>query len=309
MTGIHNHSHAESGNSHPPASFDRAFAIGAALNMLFVVIEAGYGWKSNSLALVADAGHNFSDVIGLLLAWGAATLSKRKPTLRRTYGLRRSSILAALTNAVLLLAAIGAIAWEAYGRLRNPQPVNSTTVMIVAAVGILINSATALLFARGRKGDINIRGAYLHMVADASVSAAVVMSGFLVGLTQLPWIDPATSLLIVVVIGAGTWALLRDSVNLALDSVPAGIDPKAVQEMLETVPGVSAVHDLHIWGMSTTEVAMTAHIIKEEISDDDAMLNFIAGELKEHHGIAHPTIQIERGNGPTPCPLTDPTTV
>lgn len=297
------HPAAHGGYSHAPASFSTAFAIGTALNLGFVVLEVVFGLRAHSLALLADAGHNFSDVLGLLLAWAAAGLAGRLPTPRRTYGMRRFSILAALGNAVLLLTAIGAIAWEAISRFRHPEPVQTGTVMWVAAIGIVINTITALMFVRGRKHDVNIRGAFLHMAADAAVSAGVVIAGLAIAMTGWLWLDPATSLVIVVVIAIGTWGLLRDSVNLALDAVPEGIDPHAIEAYLAGLPGVREVHDLHIWGMSTTEVCLTAHLIRPEVCDDDELLLKVYRELEKTYGIRHPTVQIERGHGPTPCGL------
>lgn len=289
--------HDHSGHSHTPANYGRAFLIGTILNLGFVAIEAGYGFAANSVALLADAGHNLSDVLGLLVAWGAATLSKRKPSAHYTYGLRRSSILAALFNAVFLLVAVGAIAYEAIGRFADPQPVESTTVMIVAAIGIAVNGVTAWLFASGRKGDINIRGAYLHMASDAAVSAGVVVSGFLILSTGWLWLDPATSLVIVAVIVAGTWGLLRDSVAMSLDRVPEGIAPSEVEVSLSALPGVTRVHDLHIWSMSTTEVALTAHLVMPGGSPGDAFLHDTGAMLHDRFEIGHTTIQIERDEG------------
>lgn len=295
--------HDHSGHSHGSASYTRAFAVGIALNLGFVVIEATFGLAAHSLALLADAGHNFSDVLALLLAWAAAALAKRLPTQRRTYGLRRFSILAALGNALLLLVAIGVIAWEAIGRFRNPEPVASGVVMAVAAVGIVINAVTALMFFSGRKGDVNIRGAYLHMAADAGVSAAVVTAGFIIGVTGWLWLDPAMSLIVVGVIAVGTWDLLRESVDLALDAVPGNVDAAKIDDYFTNLAGVREVHDLHIWGMSTTDVALTAHLIKPQVADDDVFLKQISKDLHDRFGIEHPTIQIERGHGPTPCGL------
>lgn len=295
--------HDHSGHTHGSSSYTRAFAVGIALNLGFVVIEALFGLRAHSLALLADAGHNFSDVLALLLAWAAAALAKRIPTQRRTYGLRRFSILAALGNALLLLIAIGAIAWEAVGRFRNPEPVASGVVMAVAAVGIVINAVTALMFFSGRKGDVNIRGAYLHMAADAAVSAAVVVAGFIISVTGWLWLDPAMSLVVVGVIAVGTWDLLRESVDLALDAVPRNVDAAKIEDYLRNLAGVREVHDLHIWGMSTTDVALTAHLIKPDSADEDALLKQISRELHDRFGIEHPTVQIERGHGPTPCGL------
>jgi cobalt-zinc-cadmium efflux system protein len=261
--------------------------------MGFVALETGYGLAANSVALLADAGHNLSDVLGLLVAWGAATLSRRQPSAHFTYGLRRSSILAALFNAVFLLVAVGAIALEAIDRLADPQPVASGTVMAVAAVGIAINGVTAWLFASGRKDDINIRGAFLHMAADAAVSAGVVVSGYVILRTGWLWLDPATSLVIVAVIMAGTWGLLRDSVAMSLDRVPAGIAPEEVKASLAALPGVTRVHDLHIWSMSTTEVALTAHLVMPHGSPGDAFLHDASAMLHDRFEIGHTTIQVE----------------
>ena len=300
---VHNHEHHQhgAGHVHAPAGFGKAFAIGITLNTAFVVIEAIYGISSNSMALLADAGHNLSDVLGLIVAWGAAVLSKRAPSTRFTYGLRGTSILAALFNAVFLLVSVGAIGWEAVTRLIQPEPVVGKTVMIVAAVGILINGATAWLFASGRKGDLNIRGAFLHMAADAAISAGVVAAGFVILLTGWLWLDPAVSLVIVGVIIWGTWDLLRDSVTMSLDAVPAAINLADVEKMLLGRSGVSGVHDLHIWPMSTTEIALTAHLVMCDGCPNDKFLFETAHELREHHGIDHVTLQIEtEGSG---CPL------
>jgi cobalt-zinc-cadmium efflux system protein len=295
LSGPHNHAgHVHAGHGHVPVSFGRAFLIGTVLNIGFVAIEAGYGLAANSVALLADAGHNLSDVLGLLVAWSAATLSRRQPSAYFTYGLRRSSILAALFNAVFLLVAVGAIALEAIDRFADPKPVESSTVMAVAALGIVINGATAWLFASGRKGDINIRGAFLHMAADAAVSAGVVVSGFLILQTGWVWLDPATSLVIVVIIMAGTWGLLRDSVAMSLDRVPSGIVPGDVAASLAALPGVARVHDLHIWSMSTTEVALTAHLVMPRGCPADAFLHDISAMLRDRFAIGHTTIQIER---------------
>ena len=300
----HGHGHAH-GHAHGPAAqdFSRAFAIGVALNIGFVVVEAAYGFLANSLALLADAGHNLSDVLGLLLAWGAAALVKRRPTARHTYGLKRSSILASLANAILLLVAVGMIVWEAVHRLGQPQPVAETTVLWVAAVGIVINTVTALMFVRGGKSDINIRGAFLHMAADAAVSLGVVIAALAVMATGWLWLDPAVSIAIAIVITLGTWSLLRSSLNLALDAVPETIDRPAIEVYLAALPGVTEVHDLHIWAMSTTEVALTAHLVRPDCPVDDGLLGRSARELAERFGIAHSTIQIESGDPDHPCRL------
>ena len=297
----HHHHHGGLGHVHAPANFGRAFAIGILLNTAFVVVESIYGISSNSMALLADAGHNLSDVLGLVVAWAAATLSKRLPTTRYTYGLGATSILAALANAMLLLVAVGAIAWEAVQRLMHPEPVGGVTVMVVAAIGILINGVTAYLFASGRKGDLNIRGAYLHMAADAAVSAGVVVAGLVIMMTGWLWLDPVVSLVIVAVILWSTWGLLRGSIDLSLNAVPEGIDAKAVRAFLEKLPGVSEVHDLHIWPMSTTETALTAHLVIPGGFPGDAFLMDAQEELRAHHRIGHPTLQIETGT--MACPL------
>lgn len=289
------------GHDHGSADYGRAFAIGIALNLAFVVIEFIYGRLAHSLALVADAGHNLSDVLALLLAWGAAVLARRHPTPGRTYGMRRSSILAALINAVVLLLAVGAIAWEAIRRFSEPNPVAGGTVIWVAMIGIVINAATALLFLSGRKGDLNIRGAFLHMAADAGVSLGVVLAGIAILATGWLWLDPTVSLAIVVVILIGTWGLLRDSINLALDAVPGGIDLDGIRQYLASLPKVVEIHDLHVWGMSTTEAALTAHLVMAEAVCDDAFLARIESELHDLFGIEHATIQMETGNPIYPC--------
>ena len=300
MAHTHNHSH-DHGHSHAPVNYNRAFAIGVALNVVYIVVEATYGILADSLALLADAGHNLSDVLGLLLAWGANYLAQRKPTERHTYGWRKSTILAALTNAVILLVAMGGIAWEAVQRMSDPLPVAGKTIIIVAAIGVVINTATALLFLSGRKQDLNIRGAFMHMAADAGVSAGVVLAGVVILSTGWLWIDPAVSLVITAIILAGTWGLLRDSFNLALDAVPAGIDPEAVKTYLSDLPGVKGVHDLHIWAMSTSETALTAHLLKPDASDDDTLIEQAGRQLQERFGIAHITIQWERRPGLDDC--------
>ncbi|WNO53499.1 cation diffusion facilitator family transporter [Stakelama saccharophila] len=297
----HDHGHSHAGHGHAPASFGTAFAVGIGLNVIFVVIEAAYGILSNSLALLADAGHNLSDVFGLVIAWVALLVAKKAPTWRYTYGLQGSSILAALANGVFLMLAAGAIAWQAVLRFSDPEPVAGNTVMIVAAIGIAINTGTALMFMRGRKGDINIQGAFLHMAADAAVSAGVVLAGLAIRYTGWNWLDPVTSLLIVAVIVWSTWGLLREAFAMSLNAVPSGIDAKAVEEHLAQIDCVTAVHDLHIWAMSTTDTALTAHLVVPAEHDRDAFLHDVAADLHEHFGIDHTTLQIERD--PKACAL------
>jgi cobalt-zinc-cadmium efflux system protein len=283
----HNHDHA-------PANYDKAFAIGIGLNVSYVVVEAVFGVLAGSLALVADAGHNLTDVLSLLLAWGASRLSQMQPTERYTYGLRSSSILASLVNAIVLLIAIGAIAWEAIRRFHQPQEIPGGTVMAVAALGVVINAATALLFVKGRESDLNIKGAFLHMAADAGVSLGVVAAGFAIIKTGFYWIDPVTSLVIVAIIAVGTWGLLRDSACLALQAVPPGIDANKVREYLAALPEVVSVHDLHIWPMSTTETALTAHLEVPKGGAGDKFLHDVCAHLHREFGIAHSTLQVEQ---------------
>jgi cobalt-zinc-cadmium efflux system protein len=290
----HDHgAHGHAGHSHTPANFGRAFAIGIALNAAFVLIEAAYGFVSNSTALLADAGHNLSDVLGLLVAWIAAVLSQRPPTPRLTYGLRNTSILAALLNAILLLIASGAILLEAIQRLIHPEPIASLTVIVVAAIGIAVNGITALLFASGRKTDLNIRGAYLHMMADAAVSLGVVLAATAIMMTGWLWIDPAMSLVIVAVIVWGTWSLLHESTAMSLAAVPSGIDPAAVRAFLAGRPSVASIHDLHIWPLSTTETALTAHLVMPAGNSGDVFLTETCRELQHRFNIGHATLQIE----------------
>ena len=305
MGRVHDHGSGGHAHVHAPANFDRAFAVGIALNLTFVAVEAGYGLAANSLALLADAGHNLSDVLGLVLAWAAVWAARRRPSHNFTYGLRRTSILASLANAILLLVAIGVIVWEAIGRFADPQPVESGTVMAVAAVGIVINAVTAWVFFSGRKTDINIRGAYLHMAADAAVSAGVVVAGFAIGRTGLLWIDPGVSLAVAAIITVGTWGLLKESVRLVLDAVPAHIDRAAVQAYLAGLSGVTAVHDVHIWAMSTTEIALTAHLVRPGSGLDDAFLRRAQHDLEHDYGIGHATLQVEAGDEVDPCHLSD----
>lgn len=290
-----------SGHHHRQTDFNRAFTIGVALNVGFIIVEVVFGLMADSLALLADAGHNLSDVLGLMLAWGASYLVQREATDRRTYGWRKSSVLAALFNAIILFVTIGGIGWEAIGRMNRPSHVAAAMVIWVAAVGVVVNGITALLFLSGRKSDLNIRGAFLHMAADAGISAGVVLAGIGIVVTGWQWLDSAVSLLIVVIIFIGTWGLLKDSFNLALDAVPRHINTDEVKKYLSSLPGVSQVHDVHIWGMSTTEVALTAHIVKQRTEDDDSLLAEIRNELHTRFGIEHITIQWERGRQPVHC--------
>lgn len=291
------HSH-----SHTQVDYNRAFIISVTLNSTFVIIEAVYGILANSLALLADAGHNLSDVLGLILAWIASLLARRPPTARRTFGLRRSSILAALLNASFLLVISGGIAWEAILRFREPAPVAGMTVIVVAAIGIAINTGSALMFLSGRDRDLNIKGAFLHLVADAAVSAGVVLVGIAIVLTGQLWFDPAVSLIVSAVIVAGTWQLFLEALNLVTDAVPAGIEPLAVRTYLAELPGVAEVHDLHIWAMSTTETALMAHLVIPNEHPGDAFLMEVAEGLHSRFSIEHTTLQIESGDPNYPCP-------
>ncbi len=299
----HDHGHGHHHHAEPPAdgSFDRAFAIGIALNLGFVAAEAFYGWRVDSLALLADAGHNLSDVAGLGLAWGGAVAGRVRPGARYTYGWKKASILAAFTNAVLLLVAMGSLAWEAIGRFGHPPPTSGLTVMAVAAAGIVVNGATALLFMRGREGDMNVRGAYLHMASDALVSAGVVVTGALTLWLGWGWLDPAASLVITVVIVVGTWGLFRQSLRAMFDAVPEHIDLPAVQAGLEQLAGVTRVNDLHVWAMGTTQVALTAHLVMPGGCPDDAFIEHATAELREHFRIDHVTLQVTRHALAAPC--------
>jgi cobalt-zinc-cadmium efflux system protein len=292
----HNHGH-----SHAATNYGAAFAIGVILNTGYVIAEVIYGRIAHSVALVADAGHNVGDILGLLFAWGASYLVTRPPSGRYTYGFRASSILAALANAVVLLVTIGGIAWEAMRRLQHPSDVAGGTVIGVAAAGIVVNGVTALLFLSGRKGDLNIRGAFVHMAGDAGIAFGVVLAGVAIIITGLRGIDPVMSLIIVAIILRSTWSLLRDSVNLALDSVPEGIEISEVRAYLAALPGVTDIHDLHIWAMSTTETALTAHLVIPEIADHDGLLARTCAELHHRFGIDHTTLQLETGNAAHPC--------
>jgi len=286
---------------HAPPDYNRAFAAGVVLNVGFVIVEAVFGVLSDSLALLTDAGHNLSDVLGLLLAWGAAALARRRPSVRRTYGYSRATIIASLFSGLLLMGAVGAIGWEAISRLVEPAQPAGKTIMIVAAIGVVINTATALFFLSGKDHDLNIRGAFLHMAADAAVSLGVVISGALIFYFGFDWIDPVISLVIAAVILLSTWGLLRDSLNLAVDAVPRNVDPEAVRGYLSTLPGVREIHDLHIWPMSTTDTALTAHIVMNEFPASDDYLNDVAQVLQERFHINHPTIQLERHGGAFVC--------
>lgn len=287
---VHDHGH---GHVHAPANFGKAFAIGISLNTALVVAEAVYGYIGNSTALLADAGHNLSDVLGLIVAWGASIAARRAPSGRFTYGLRASTILAALANAIFLLVATGAIGWEAILRLREPEPVAGVTVMVVAGIGILINGLTAMLFASGRKDDINIEGAYLHMAADAAVSLGVVVSAALIMWTGWLWLDPVTSLVICATILWSTTSLLRGSIDMSMAAAPRGIDLAAIKGFLLARPGVSAIHDLHVWPISTTETALTCHLVMPDGAGDDFLME-TADLLKASYRIGHTTLQIER---------------
>ena len=295
----HDHAHAPGGgHAHAPADFGRAFLIGIILNTGFVILEATYGWLSGSMALIADAGHNLSDVLALLLAWGASVAAKKPATSRFTYGYKSSTILAALANAGLLLVAIGAIAFETFNRMAEPAPVQGMTMVIVAGIGIAINASTAVMFMRGRQHDINVRGAFLHMAADALVSLGVVIAGFAILMTGALWIDPVVSLVIVVVIAWGTWGLLKDSVEMSLLAVPKGVSESGVRGYLAGLEGVTEIHDLHIWPMSTTETALTAHLVMPGGHPGDAFLREVAEQLEHHHRIGHTTLQIEMTRKP-----------
>ena len=290
--GGHPH-HGHAHHAHAPANFDRAFAIGITLNIGFVAVEAFYGWQVDSLALLADAGHNLGDVAGLVLAWAGALAGRVRPDARHTYGFKRASILAAFANAVLLLVAMGSLSWEAFGRLQSPHPTHGMTVIAVAAAGIVVNGATAWLFARGHD-DLNLRSAFLHMAADALVSAGVVVAGALTLWLGWAWLDPAASLLIAAVIVIGTWGLFRQSLHLLFDGVPEHVDLAAVRACLQAQPGVVRVHDLHVWAMGSSEVALTAHLVMPAGPADDAFLRAATEELRTRFRIGHVTLQSVR---------------
>jgi len=305
----HDHSLHSQHHEHAPAEYGRAFAIGIGLNLAYVAGEVGFGIAAGSLALLADAGHNLGDVLGLALAWGGAALSRRGPSSRFTYGWRSSSILAALANVIILLMVTGGIVGQAIGRLFHPAPVASGTMIWVALAGIAVNGATALLFASGRRRDVNLRGAFVHMAADALVTAAVVVAGVAIALTGWVWLDPAMSIAVSTAIVIGAWGLVRNAFGLALDAVPEGIDAEAVRAHLLTLPGVTALHDLHIWGMSTTETALTCHLVMPGGHPGDTALGTIAHDLEHRFGIHHTTIQIELADTEEVCVLTPETVV
>jgi cobalt-zinc-cadmium efflux system protein len=299
----HDHSH---NHSHEIHNYNRAFAIGIALNVVFVVVEIFYGTIADSLALIADAGHNFSDVISLLLAWGAGYLATKSPTKNRTYGFRRVTILASLTSAVLLLVALGGITWEAFGRLLNPPVADGMTIIIVAGIGVVINTVTALLFISGQKHDLNIRGAYLHMAADAGISFGVVIAGIAIMYTGWLWLDPALSIAIVLIILVSTWHLLKESISLSIDAVPQGIDISEIRAYLTGLNQISEIHDLHVWALSTTETALTVHLVTTSDYIDDNLLQTIQQHLHDQFDIEHATIQIENEAHGNVCALNRP---
>lgn len=297
MGDDHDHQH-----SHATPNFNRAFALGIALNLGFVVVEGGYGFIVDSLALIADAGHNLSDVITLVLAWGAMVMARKNATALHTYGLKKGTILVSLASALLLCVAIGIIIWEAIGRFRAPVEVDGTAIMVVAAIGVVINTLTALLFLAGRKNDLNIKAAFIHMAADAAVSAGVVAAGLGIILTGWNWLDPLISVAIALVVLLAGWGLLRDSLHLSMAGVPARIDARKVLGYLSELPGVQQVHDLHIWAASTTENMLTAHLVMPQ-GADDGFLHQTAQHLRHEFEIHHTTLQIERKNEPMACPI------
>lgn len=281
----HSHSHS--------VNYDRAFSAGIALNVLFVLVEAYYGWQADSLALLSDAGHNLSDVLGLLMAWGGFYLARLRPSRRHTYGWGRATIMAALFNALILLIATGGIVWEAIARFSHPVAIQGGIVMLVAGIGVVINGITAWLFMSGNRHDLNLRGAFLHMAADALVSLGVVIAGALFVWTGWTWLDPAISLVVALVILLGTWGLLRHSLHLSLDGVPASIELDSVKDYLSGLPGVCDIHDLHVWAMSTSEIALTVHLVLPGGHPGDGFLNDVAKVLHDDFAIEHATIQIE----------------
>lgn len=296
----HSHSHSHATN------YNRAFAIGVLLNVAFVAVEVVYGLLADSLALLADAGHNLSDVFALLIAWGATFLAGKKPTDKRTYGLKRSTILASLISSSMLLVALGAICWEALERIFQPAPIDGKTVIIVATVGVVINTATALLFVAGRKKDLNIRAAFLHMAADAAISLGVAVAGALILLTGWLWLDPAMSLGIAAIIFVGTWSLMKESLNLSMDAVPPSIDLHGVRKHLMEQEWIIDIHDLHIWALSTTETALTVHVVTNARELDNERLLRLQARLHDEYDIEHATIQVEHGDHESMCKLEHP---
>jgi len=288
---------------HQIGNYHRAFAIGIALNIIFVVVEAGYGMFSGSLALIADAGHNLSDVLSLLLAWGAILLAKKASTEKRTYGYRKVTIMASLTSAILLFIALGGITWEAMSRFFNPKPVEGIVVILVAAIGVVINTLTAFLFFSGQKSDLNLRSAFLHMAADAGISLGVTIAGLVIMIKGWLWIDPAISLIIVAVILVGTWRLLQDSIDHAIDAVPEGIDMAGIKQYLTGLENVSHLHDLHVWPLSTTEVALTVHLVVNDDSASNHFLRELQDHLHDRFGVEHSTIQVETAGTENHCLL------
>ncbi len=307
----HHHPHQHGGESHGyQQDFGRAFAIGIALNLVYVMLEAAFGLYSDSLALLADAGHNLSDVLGLVLAWGAVWLGQRPPQGRQTYGFRRSSILASLGNAILLLLAVGAITYEAIRRLLEPEQVASSTVIWVAVVGLFVNGFTAYLFSSGSKQDLNIRGAFLHMAADTGVTVGVIFAALLISWTGWLWLDPAISLLIAAVILVGTWSLLRGSTMLAMDAVPRDLDLASIRTQLCDADGIVVeVHDLHVWALSTTETALSAHLVCSDMDKGQSLLRKLPSQLEQVFGIRHATLQLETPATADICPLRSSGTV
>ena len=301
----HGHGHSHGGHHHHvPKNFDRSFAIGAFLNFAFVGAELFYGYMAKSLALMADAVHNFSDVVGLLLAWGAAWLGRRSPTDERTYGYRGASILASLANSGMLFLVTGAIIIEAVQRFNNPEPLHTTIMIYVASIGIAINFSTAMLFWKGQKHDLNLRAAFTHMIGDAAISFGVVMTALIIQFKHgWQWLDPASSLVIATIVVLGCWDIAKEALHLSLDGVPKHIDRRGVLVYLHELPGVTGVHDLHIWAMSTTETALTVHLLRPNTPVDDKFLYAVARELNERFQISHSTIQVEGGNAPEACRL------
>lgn len=290
-------------HSHQIDNYNRAFAIGIGLNIAFVIIEVVYGTIADSMALLADAGHNLSDVVSLVLAWGASVLAAKSTTWKRTYGLRKATVMASLMSAVILLVALGGITWEAFSRFTDPPPVAGVTVMVVAAVGVVINTLTALLFVKGQHHDLNIRGAFLHMAADAAVSLGVVIGGVVIMQTGWLWVDPLISIIIVLVVFVGTWGLLKDSLNYAMDAVPDKIDMQAINDFLLAQERVVRLHDLHVWPLSTTEVALTVHLVVKDEHIDNTFLHQLQEDLHHGYGIGHATFQIESIRGEDLCML------